>query len=56
MYLMNVTGCPPRNCSILFGLDPEGGCAKDTYDRTQVFAQSTIPKFAYQLKTNYQNK
>ena len=42
-----------RNCSILFGLDPEGGCAKDTYDRTQVFAQSTIPKFAYQLKTNY---
>ena len=42
-----------RNCSLLFGLDPEGDCKKNTYNRTGVFQKSTIPKVAYQLNTTY---
>ena len=42
-----------RNCSILFGLDPEGGCRNDSYDRTQVFNKSSIPLFAKQLNETY---
>ena len=36
-----------------FGLEPEGGCSKDNYDRTEVFNKSTIPLFAKQLTDNY---
>ena len=42
-----------RECSINFGLEPEGGCRKESYDRTQVFNKSTIPLFAKQLNETY---
>ena len=42
-----------RECSIDFGLNPEGGCSKDNYDRTEVFSKTTTPKFADKLKNTY---
>lgn len=42
-----------RQCSLDFGLDPENGCAKGTYNRTEVFEKSKIPLFVDQLKNNY---
>ena len=36
-----------------FGLEPEGGCSKDNYNRTQVFNKTTIPLFVEQLTKNY---
>jgi len=50
-YNMSAPG--ERECSIDFGLDPDGSCAKDTYNRTQVFNKSTIPLFADKLKNKY---
>ena len=49
----NMTAPGERECSIDFGLDPEGSCAKNTYNRTQVFNKSTVPLFADKLKTKY---
>ena len=42
-----------RECSVAFGLEPEGGCSKDNYNRTQVFNKTTIPLFVEQLTKNY---
>ena len=42
-----------RECSIKFGLNPDVGCARDSYDRTEVFNKSSVPDFAYQLRHNY---
>ena len=42
-----------RECSIRFGLEPEGGCRNDSYDRTQVFNKTAIPLFAKQLNETY---
>ena len=49
----NMEAPTERDCSLDFGLDPEGGCAKDTYNRTEVFEKSTIPKFSAKLRNKY---
>lgn len=49
----NLTPPGERSCSILFGLEPEGDCAKGTYNRTGVFDKSTMPKFAEHLRNDY---
>lgn len=49
----NMTPPGERSCSILFGLEPEGDCAKGTYNRTGVFDKSTMPKFAEHLRNDY---
>ena len=50
-YKMDAPG--ERECSIDFGLNPEGGCSKDNYDRTEVFNKTTVPLFANKLKNRY---
>ena len=50
-YKMDAPG--ERECSIDFGLNPEGGCSKDNYDRTEVFNKTTTPIFADKLKNTY---